>query len=1090
MLGGAGKLAGHVNAGGTSSENVNSANENKESASTSEGGISVAAAVTVNIQSTEALAEIGDGATVIAEVKIGDDNDGSDDNNDADEEEEELEAGKVAVISLANNESEVTANGQASAGKVGVGVAVAINTVSYSNEALIGDSSIEADSLEVRADFLEVEEDEEEEETQTPDEEEEKNWFNKLLEDAVTELVEKATGAIGFGDSEVISGIVTETLTEAINALLDGTGLEQLIENQPLDQLKGNLENLKALLMSVPGELKEPVVEAITEAVKKALKKSGLGDAAGDAAASAQEVAEVVQAVAGDIGDLQSEITRVVREYLKTETWTELSKTLLNNITDSVESKLKDYLQSAGGMSLDEIEEDVINSLIEIDYEGFGDGLNQLGDEIADEVAAQVEGALKSLYEDTVEAVLNRITTLMTDAEKFPGKLEDAADKFENLSLKPDDFIQALQEELSKPKFQNKLKNAIAAKFKKVAANAVDTMTDGICDVDTVRAFFGKELGDHLIENLKNALMAGGKALTNGALDALTDALGVKLTEESDEPGHSFKTQAIAGASADGVSVAGSVAIAVISGKTTAKLADAAEGSEHTVSVAGDLVIRATANQTEETTATAAEASDGEADANTGAGANDEVKSEATPESVQEVKEEDKDDENYDKTIATIYVGEGGTVEIENREIEVADDQAGTVTVKKDAEVTVKADDDKRLRDVTLSFKKADGTEIKLPVTLEDGKFTVPRIVKENDEWTLTIGSDGYVVKEDTEFTYNIRFVPKETVSKDNLDASWEGEGAISIESGSSAGHYTIKVDPDDGYMLPENTITITYVDGSGDEQAVEVILSASDLESGLPVSVTRSGSGDDEKTTLTIGSWSKEIDDGEIVGISAQFIGKYTLTVDGMGEADADENDDGSFSQSFSQGEGVYENVFKVLNLQALDDGKELHAAYKDRITVIVNPGYERSLDSLTLTYTEGGETKTQTISTKEPSVVDEDGGTAYIFYMPNANATLTPVFKAEKEEEEGAKTASGNSVGVGAGFAMTYSSLKVEAGIGANRVVEAGTADIRANSEHTTQTSGVAGTDPLETATSGETTQTDKKIAIDAAIPARHTR
>ncbi|MBR0398098.1 MAG: hypothetical protein IJI10_07480, partial [Eubacterium sp.] len=86
ILGGAGKLAGHVNAGGTSGENLKTGTANRQSASTSEGSIDIAGALALNIQFTEVKAEIADGIT----VKAGEDEEeDAAANEDADSEEED-----------------------------------------------------------------------------------------------------------------------------------------------------------------------------------------------------------------------------------------------------------------------------------------------------------------------------------------------------------------------------------------------------------------------------------------------------------------------------------------------------------------------------------------------------------------------------------------------------------------------------------------------------------------------------------------------------------------------------------------------------------------------------------------------------------------------------------------------------------------------------------------------------------------------------------------------------------------------------------------------------------------------------------------
>ena len=109
MLGGAGKLAGHVNSGGTNPAAVNGAANSRQGASTSEGSIDIAAAFTLNVQKIRAEAIIDGDLTVTAAVPEGE------------------EGGDITVQSLAMNEAIISANGSASNGKIGVGVAVAIN---------------------------------------------------------------------------------------------------------------------------------------------------------------------------------------------------------------------------------------------------------------------------------------------------------------------------------------------------------------------------------------------------------------------------------------------------------------------------------------------------------------------------------------------------------------------------------------------------------------------------------------------------------------------------------------------------------------------------------------------------------------------------------------------------------------------------------------------------------------------------------------------------------------------------------------------------------------------------------------------------
>ena len=119
---------------------------------------------------------------------------------------------------------------------------------------------------------------------------------------------------------------------------------------------------------------------------------------------------------------------------------------------------------------------------------------------------------------------------------------------------------------------------------------------------------------------------------------------------------------------------------------------------------------------------------------------------------------------------------------------------------------------------------------------------------------------------------------------------------------------------------------------------------------------------------------------------------------------------------------------------------------------------------------------------------MIDPDGGTTYLFYLPEASSEIFVFFEADPnpapQQETQAKNQSGKTIGAGAGFAMTYTDLDVISMIGENRTVTAGTADIRADSIHSTQTAGVAGTDPLATASNGVQSQTKKDVSLDASV------
>ena len=272
MLGGAGKMAGHVGTGGVSGTGVGNASQNKQSASTSEGGIDIAAAIAVNVQTIKAIARIDDGVTVFAGVddtQSGDDED-SEEEDSEEEDSETVESGSVTVISKALNENSIVANGSASNGKIGVGVAVAINVVNYDNIAEIGDACVEADALKINAGVIGDDPD-----TNTAEDKEaadaSQGWLMDMLNNAITDLMVDVADSLGladlFGESSAqeLATILTSALGDALDTLLQGTGLEDLLKNNPYEKIQENLANLKALFLGFPDKVKDGVLAYLGE---------------------------------------------------------------------------------------------------------------------------------------------------------------------------------------------------------------------------------------------------------------------------------------------------------------------------------------------------------------------------------------------------------------------------------------------------------------------------------------------------------------------------------------------------------------------------------------------------------------------------------------------------------------------------------------------------------------------------------------------------------------------------------------------------------------------------------------------------------
>lgn len=120
------------NNGNVNAQNVGDAFENRQKAETSEGSVQVAATMVLNVQSNAALAEIDMVNSIISN-------------------------GKVSVTARHDTDGVIMANASATKSTTGVGVAVAINTVSYSNVAGIHTDNITANEVLVQATVYEAE---------------------------------------------------------------------------------------------------------------------------------------------------------------------------------------------------------------------------------------------------------------------------------------------------------------------------------------------------------------------------------------------------------------------------------------------------------------------------------------------------------------------------------------------------------------------------------------------------------------------------------------------------------------------------------------------------------------------------------------------------------------------------------------------------------------------------------------------------------------------------------------------------------------------------------------------------------------------
>ncbi|MEN6634431.1 MAG: hypothetical protein ABFC56_01110, partial [Clostridiaceae bacterium] len=238
---------------------------------------------------------------------------------------------------------------------------------------------------------------------------------------------------------------------------------------------------------------------------------------------------------------------------------------------------------------------------------------NLIGDLVGSAVDTLLSGTgLEGLVSTDIEAkITSKLATLgtsLTDALKT-----QVGEAILNLILKK------IQETIT-PGSTTPGSLTFGEQVNKMVENVANEVFADVVDVTKLKEFFKTGVAEQLKTKFTQILKDAGKALTTAALDALSGWLDLPIEEEDLGPGHEFVTQAVAGAGASSVGIAGSAAISVIVGNTKAYLSDTTSRLLYPVVVAGDLEIDAYARQSLKSTASSSVGDDGMADGNLTAG--------------------------------------------------------------------------------------------------------------------------------------------------------------------------------------------------------------------------------------------------------------------------------------------------------------------------------------------------------------------------------------------------------------------------------------------------------------------------------------
>jgi len=313
----------------------------------------------------------------------------------------------------------------------------------------------------------------------------------------------------------------------------------------------------------------------------------------------------------------------------------------------------------------------------------------------------------------------------------------------------------------------------------KMAANIANEVFADIIDVNKLMAFFKSDVGAQLKTKITQVLKDAGKAITTAALDALSGWLDLPIEETDLGPGNEFTTQAVAGAGASSVGVAGSAAIAIITGNTQAYLGEVADSSQYPLVVAGDTEIDAYARQKLDSVASSAVGSDGMADKNLTAGGSSDT-GDGSSAGTQ-----------YDSTTEGKFI--------------VGSMQNGKVTVSGNT-LTITPDEGYKLSTDTLKAVRSDTGETITLTDNGDGTYT----------YVAPSGDDA--LPEDATITISAQF--EEDLK--NITVPTQTNGTVSVKDLTKQAAATAKMGdrllvtatPSEGYVLDKLEYTYT-VDGT-----------------------------------------------------------------------------------------------------------------------------------------------------------------------------------------------------------------------------------------------------------------------------------
>ena len=476
----------------------------------------------------------------------------------------------VAVISLNRTTSLVKANASTTNSDIGVGVGIALNIIFLDNIAKVGDGTIEAALLKVAAN-TKMKEPEPKAETVKPATEKVDNTdgLAKQIGEKAGEFVNYIVKEVGLDQvvsSTLLGEIVNPVVTAATNELIKASGLNELLGGGDFDEKYANAKQKLTTAAEGLAAMYEEFVAPLMDV---------MGDAVDIASLTPNQVKVLTENVTGKLKD------KILSQLEKSGV--EILKSAKDGVIDYLKSNMFDILSG------------VLSGDVEAEVE-------KVFDEAKNAITASVKAETKKLVSAAIQETL-------LDAETYKSILPD---------LDQDDIDRIV-------KLFNNLKDAyqkdeLEKVFTEAGNKVLKSFKENVFDYEAMLQKIAKtDFKKLIVDGLKNAAKKASVTLSNEVIGALSDHFGLALAPaEAKATGHVVSTQAMAGAGARDVGVAGSVAVTVLNGETSATIADGGD-----ITVTKDLDVNADKTIKVKNTASAV------ADAKGNAGDNKAAKNEA-----------------------------------------------------------------------------------------------------------------------------------------------------------------------------------------------------------------------------------------------------------------------------------------------------------------------------------------------------------------------------------------------------------------------------------------------------------------------------